>query len=95
MLRAVLLVLCLVGLAGAWMPNVGEYVSVTQSIGILERQTFGTVLEIDATFGTIMLERDHVMQHSGFMNWTSINMTPEPVVIGIPTIVSLKLVDPW
>ena len=97
MLRGVLLVvglLALAGMADAEMPDAGDYVAITQSIGILERQTYGTILDVDVTAGIITLDRDSVAQHSGFMNWTKTDMPSDIIVIGIPTIISMMRIAP-
>jgi ABC-type uncharacterized transport system permease subunit len=86
----VLACLLMAGLAGAEMPRVGDYVAIVQSIGILERMTFGTIQEINTSSGLVVLERDYVKQHSGFLNWTDVDMPTETIVIGIPTIVSMQ-----
>lgn len=84
----------LMGFADAEMPGVGDYVTITQSVGILERQTYGTILDIDVPAGTLTLERDFVAQHSGFLNWTRADMPNENITIGMPTIIAMKEVIP-
>lgn len=92
MLRIALVVLCLMGpaLAGAGMPEVGDYVAITQSIGIIERQTYGTVLDLDPDMGVLLIDRDYVYQRSGYLNWTEHDMPPENVTIGIQTIIAMR-----
>jgi hypothetical protein len=68
MLRNVLVVLCLLTcLGGAEMPKVGDYVAITQSVGMTEKTTVGDVLNISDNFITI--EVDAISRRVGLGFW--------------------------
>jgi ABC-type uncharacterized transport system permease subunit len=83
MLQKTLIVLFLLScLAGAEMPKVGDEVSITQSIGVMERLTVGKMVAIDSDF--ITLNMSTIYQRSGFLDW-------HPVYRGNGTIVLIAL----
>jgi hypothetical protein len=95
MLRQILVVLCLLAcLGGAEMPNVGDYVAVTQSIGIIEQQTNGIIIEINTTSGLMTLGSNGILRRTGLSeDWTPYDFGKEiNVTIGLPTIINMVLI---
>jgi hypothetical protein len=70
MLRTAFFAICFLScVACAEMPKVGDYVAVTQSIGIIEQMTRGEITEINASVGMINIKAESVSRRTGFMDW--------------------------
>lgn len=96
-MRALLCVLILALLAGCALgdlPSVGDEVSITQSVGIMERVTEGRVVALEN--GLITLNVSDVYQRTGFLDWQEVISRAEPheITIALPTIISMFVLDP-
>jgi hypothetical protein len=89
MLALVLLTETLIG--DARMPEVGDYVALTQSTGILEKLTFGWVTELNSSLDFMSVDRDMILYRTGFLSWRGGNDAEYLVCISLPTVISLEI----
>lgn len=77
MLTWILALFCLMGVCAGWVPEVGDYVMVQQSMGTFDRAVVGEISEVNEPLLLISIRPDSAIARLGYAKWEKLRIPAE------------------